>query len=37
MKNMASFCPCPKSLPEAEVERFGLILLAKEILKQASI
>ena len=33
VKNVAAFCPCLKSLPEAKVKRFGLIPLAKEISK----
>ena len=33
-KNMGAFCHCPKSLTEAKVKRFGLILLAEEISKQ---
>jgi hypothetical protein len=37
MMNVAAFCPCPKSLPEAKVKRFRLIALAKEISKQPSI
>ena len=37
VKEMPAFCPCPKSLPEAKVKSFGLILLAEEILKQPSI
>ena len=34
VKKVAAFCPCPKSLPEAKVKSFGLILLAEEISKQ---
>ena len=37
VKKVASFCPCPKSLPEAKVKSFGLIPLAEEISKQPSI
>ena len=37
MKKVAAFCPCPKSLPEAKVKRFGLISLAEEISTQPSI
>ena len=37
VKKVAAFCPCPKSLPEAKVKSFGLILLAEEISKQPSI
>ena len=36
VKNVAAFCPCPKSLPEAKVKSFGLIPLAEEISKQGS-
>lgn len=32
-KNVAAFCPCPKSLPEAKLMSFGLIPLAEEISK----
>jgi hypothetical protein len=31
VKNVAAFCPCLKSLPEAKVKRFRLIALTKEI------
>ena len=38
VKNVAAFCPCLKSLPEAKVKRFGLIPLAEKIIsKQSSI
>ena len=37
VKNVAAFCLCLKSLPEAKVKRFGLIPLAKKILKQPSV
>ena len=33
-KNVDALCPCLKSLPEAEVKRFRLIALAKEISKE---
>jgi hypothetical protein len=33
VKKEASFCPCLKSLPEAEVKRFKLIALMKEVSK----
>ena len=33
VKNITALCPCPKILPEAKVKRYGLIVLAKEILK----
>jgi hypothetical protein len=36
MKNMAGFCPCLKSLPEAKVKRFILIALTKEVSKEPS-
>ena len=31
VKKMSTFCHCSKSLPEAKVKKFGLILLAEEI------
>lgn len=34
VKHVAAFCPHLKSLPEAKVKSFGLILLAEEISKQ---
>ena len=34
MKNMAGFCPCLKSLPEAKVKRFILIALIEEVSKK---
>lgn len=37
LKNVSTFCPCLKSLPEAKVKRFRLITLSKEILKQPSL
>ena len=37
VKDMTASCLCPKSLPEAKVKSFGLILLAEEISKQPSI
>ena len=33
VKNVATFCPCLKSLPEAKVKRLRLIALTKEISK----
>ena len=36
MKNVAAFCPCPKSLPEAKVKSFTLIPPTEEISKQPS-
>ena len=35
--NVAAFCPCLKSLPEAKVKSFGLIPLAEKISKQPRI
>ena len=37
VKNMSAFCPCLKSLSEVQVKHFGLVPLAKEILKQSSV
>ena len=37
VKNVATFCPCWKNLPEIKVKIFTLIALAKEISKQLSI
>jgi hypothetical protein len=34
VKNVAAFCPCLKSLPEAKVKRFLLIALTKEVSKK---
>jgi hypothetical protein len=31
VKNVAAFCPCLKSLPEAKVKRLRVIALAKEV------
>ena len=36
MKNVATFCPCLKSLPEAKVKRLRLIALSKEVSKKPS-
>jgi hypothetical protein len=36
VKNVATFCPCLKSLPEAKVKRFRLIALTKEVSKKLS-
>jgi hypothetical protein len=36
MKNVATFCPCLKSLPEANVKRFKLNALKKEASKRPS-
>ena len=32
-ENVAAFCPCPKSLPEVKVKRYGFILFAEEVSK----
>jgi hypothetical protein len=37
VKNVAAFCPCLKSLPEAKVKRLGLIPLTKEVSETLSI
>ena len=37
LKEVTTFCPCPKSLPEAKVKSFGLILLTEEVSNQLSI
>jgi hypothetical protein len=34
VKNVATFCPCLKSLPEAKVKRLELNELKKEVSKQ---
>ena len=34
--NVATFCPCPKSLPEFKVKRLRLIALTKEVSKKPS-
>lgn len=31
VKNESDFCPCPKTLPEAKLESFGLTALMEEI------
>ena len=36
VKNVAAFCPCLKSLPEAKVKNFILIALTKEVSKKPS-
>jgi hypothetical protein len=36
VKNVATFCPCLKSLPEAKVKRLRLITLTKEVSKKPS-
>jgi hypothetical protein len=35
VKNVATFCPCLKSLPEAKVKRLRLIALTKEVSKKS--
>ena len=37
VKNVAAFCPCLKSLPEAKVKRFIVTELTKKISKEPSI
>jgi hypothetical protein len=37
VKNVAVFCPCLKSLPEAKVKGFILIALTKEVLEKPII
>ena len=37
VKNMAAFCTCLKSLPEAKVKRLRLIVLKKEVSETPSI
>jgi hypothetical protein len=36
VKNVATFCPCLKSLPEAKVKRLILSTLTKEVSKKPS-
>ena len=36
VKNLAAFCPCLKSLPEAKVKGFMLVTLTKEVSKKPS-
>ena len=36
VKNVATFCPCLKSLPGAKVKRLRLIALTKEVSKKLS-
>ena len=36
IKNVATFCPCLKSLPEAKLKRLQLIALTKEVSKKLS-
>ena len=36
VKNVATFCPCLKSLPETKVKRLRLIALTKEVSKKPS-
>jgi hypothetical protein len=37
VKNVAPFCPCLKSLPEAKVKRLNLIALTKEFSEMPRI
>jgi len=37
VKNVATFCPCLKCLPEVKVKRFRLISLKKKDSKQPSV
>ena len=37
VKNAAVFCPCLKSLPDAKLKNFHLMLLAEELLKQPHV
>ena len=37
VKNVATFCPCLKSLPEAEMKRLRLIALTKEVSETRAI
>jgi hypothetical protein len=37
VKNVATFCPCLKSLPEAKVKTLRLILLTKEVSETSII
>jgi hypothetical protein len=37
VKNMASFCHCPKTLPGAKVKRFRIFALMKGVTKQLGI
>jgi hypothetical protein len=36
VKNVAAFCPCLKSLPEAKIKKCILIAWAKEVSKKPS-
>lgn len=36
VKNVVTFCPCLKSLAEAKLKRFILIVLTKEVSKEPS-
>ena len=36
VNNVATFCPCLKSLPESKVKRLRLIALTKEVSKKPS-
>jgi hypothetical protein len=37
VKNVATFCPCLKRLPEAKVKRLRLIVLTEEVSETPSI
>ena len=37
VKNVATFCPCLKSLPEVKVKTLRLILLTKEVSESPTI
>jgi hypothetical protein len=37
IKNVATFCPCVKNLPEAKLKSLGLMDLAGDFSKQSSI
>jgi hypothetical protein len=36
VKNVATFCPCLKSLPECKIKRFILVAVTKEVAKKSS-
>jgi hypothetical protein len=36
-KNVAAFCPCLKSFPEAKVKRLRLITLTKKVSEKSNI
>jgi hypothetical protein len=37
VKNVAAFCPCLKSLPEAKLKRLKLIAMTKKVSETPSI